>query len=125
MKPHILLLLLVSQPSFASKESLSKKEFFEEMKKKIPEEFCLEHRYFRKCFSITEENCKKIVVVSSKECLSLLEKELPQTLKIDEGVKWGAKIGECVGGKYETSQLKSKIEVKLAPDCKDPSKWKN
>ncbi len=117
----ILFSLLFFQGAFASESVIPKKLFLDEFKKGIPNSFCASGTYFRKCFELTEENCKAAVTAAATACIVASETEIPAQLQQPaDGQAWGKKIGSCVGGKFETDLAKSKL---TAADCKDPTKW--
>jgi hypothetical protein len=92
------------------------------MKTALPNAFCAERQYFRKCFKISEDICIKEALRATKVCLASMEDELPaQIHQPADGQKWGGKLGKCAGTAFETSLINNKVN---SADCKDPSKWK-
>lgn len=117
-----LLSILICSSASANEVNMGKAQFLEEFKKKLPETFCGEKTYFRKCYDTTLEKCTKLVSEAAKGCVTTLEPGMPPKLtQLAEGKTWGEKIGSCVGNKFETDSVKEKKDL---PDCKDPAKWK-
>lgn len=118
----LLLVGLYASWSNAADVIVSKEQFVEAMKTALPNAFCAEHQYFRKCFKVSEDDCIKEAMRATKTCLISMNEDLPPKLKQpDDGRKWGAKVGTCAGTGYETSLIKKKVD---SADCKDTSKWK-
>ncbi len=106
----------------AADSGMPKAKFLDGMKGGIPPIFCEESTYFRKCFPVTEEACKKSSATASADCAAKLEKEVPAFIPTDgEGRKMGEKFGACVGEKLELEWAKTKV---ASADCKDALKWK-
>lgn len=126
MKSLLLLLCLsftfISSWSMAAEVVLSKSQFIDYMKTALPNAFCAEKQYFRKCFKVTEDVCLSEAMRATKVCILSMEGEMPEKFhQPKDGADWGTKMGTCAGTNYEVSLTKSKID---SADCKDPSKWK-
>lgn len=124
MKIKILFVALFSSIVAQAEVVVTRSQFIEAMRTSLPNAFCREDQYFRKCFNVTEDDCIREGLRATKTCLLSMESQIPQKLKQPEdGRTWGEKIGQCAGTAYESSlgADKKKLETK---DCKDPSKWK-
>jgi hypothetical protein len=122
MRFLLVIAFTLSGAAVAADLTIPKSQFVEEFKKKLPDVFCAEKTYFRKCFETNTEKCAKAVTIAANGCFATMEAQLPAQFKQPaDGQAWGEKIGNCVGAKIETDSAKSK---KLSEDCKDPSKWK-
>jgi hypothetical protein len=114
-----LLLLLFS---LHAESAVTKTKFIEEFVSGLPTSFCESSTYFRKCFQLEEKDCKKKSALYVKSCVTEMEKELPTSFAaVADGKKWGEKLGECAGTKFEMEQKEKKIS---SQDCSDPKKWK-
>jgi hypothetical protein len=106
----------------AADNTLPKAQFLDGMKAGLPDTFCADKTYFRKCFTGTKEDCVKEIGVASGPCLEKFSAQMPAEFhQPADGQTWGQKVGECVGTKYETD-LTAKLISNA--DCKDPAKWK-
>ena len=86
------LVILFSNWSQAADLIVAKSQFTETMKISIPNAFCAEKQYFRKCFKTSEDECIKEAVRAIKVCLASMEDEIPQKLhEPEDGKKWGQK----------------------------------
>jgi len=113
---------IICSTASAEEVNVGKAQYLEILKKKLPESFCSEKTYFRKCYEVTLEKCNKLVAEAAIGCIAKLEPGMPARFtQLAEGKSWGEKIGSCVGGKFETESVKEKKDL---PDCKDPAKWK-
>jgi hypothetical protein len=105
-----------------AESAVTKSKFVKEFTAGLPISFCESNTYFRKCFSFDEANCKKIASASIELCVKELEKEIPTNLaSVDDGKKWGGKLGECAGRKFELDRMVKKVS---SEDCSNPEKWK-
>jgi hypothetical protein len=101
---------------------ITKAQFLDAMKTGLANAFCADKTYFRKCFNVSEDECIKEALRSTKVCAASLESQIPEKLhQPDDGRKWGAEIGKCTGRTYELGLVKKKSG---AADCKDAAKWK-
>lgn len=117
-----LLTILFSEPSLAVDAAVSKSRFKEQFQALLPNSFCGEKAYFRNCFGLNEESCKKLAVSATAACLAKMDAELPPQFKQPtEGAPWGEKLGACAGEKFETESIKTKVP---SAECKDAAKWK-
>lgn len=102
---------------------VSKAKFVEGFKAGLPDVFCAEKTFFRKCFETTQDDCKKLTATALAACLVEIEKEIPaQITKQAEGQLWGDKLGSCAGEKLEGELAKGKASA--SAECKDPNRWK-
>jgi hypothetical protein len=119
------LILVISSVSLHAKEKeviIDKKLFVDSMKTALPNAFCNEAQYFRKCYNITEDECIKEAMRATKVCLISMEGKMPAKFRQPkDGSEWGSKIGACSGTNYETSLRSKKISSK---ECNDPAKWR-
>jgi hypothetical protein len=112
-------LMSMSSDVHAADRIISKSTWLEAMKTVLPNAFCAESEYFRKCFKVTQDQCIQEAVRATKTCITALSDDVPAELhQPDEGTAWGKKLGLCAGQGYETSLIKSKLE---SSECKDPS----
>jgi hypothetical protein len=117
----IKIILFISSLLFAQ-TIITKAQFTEHMKTALPNVFCAENQYFRKCFKVSEDECIKEAVRATKVCIASMESDMPAKLQQPkDGESWGTKLGTCAGSNYEVSLNKKKIDSK---DCNDPEKWK-
>lgn len=101
MKKALCALLLTSHPLFAGEIIVSRSEFIEQMKTVLPHSLCAENLIFRECFKVTEDECIREALRATKTCLMSMENEMPEKLRQpQDGVKWGEKIGTCIGNNY-------------------------
>lgn len=102
-------------------KSMTKEKFFEAFETAFPRELCKETQFFRQCFQVSEEECFKESLRTTKVCIFSLEKEVPSIFTTaEEARQWGSKLGSCSGRNYEISLLSKK---KKTADCNDISKW--
>lgn len=114
-------LLLIAQ-AHAADDTLSKARFLDGMKAGMPASFCADKTYFRECFSISKDDCTKAVTAAVSACADKLQGEVPAQLhQPADGQKWGEKLGNCAGVKFE--EEKSTLKLKK-PECSDETKWK-
>lgn len=115
----IMLILLASLPLQASQ--VVKKDWITSMKTALPTALCNGEGYFRQCFKVTAEECEQRSASATRICLSEFNSQMPDVLKQPEdGMKWGGKIGECVGNAYEISLKARKLSTKK---CESPDAW--
>jgi hypothetical protein len=118
----VLLSLLLLPAARAADVPVPKAEFKKEFASRLAEKFCEEKRYFRVCFNAKAEDCKKNVGTAVAACLAEMDAQLPETFhQPADGQKWGEKLGNCAGGKYEADQAKNIVN---SADCKNLEKWK-
>jgi hypothetical protein len=92
MKSLLLVFVLsFSFQSYAADTVISREQFVETMKTAIPNAFCSEKQYFRKCFKITEDECIKEAMRATKVCLISLKEEMPEKLHQPKMAKPGAR----------------------------------
>jgi hypothetical protein len=116
------LALAAEAPAAAAPVTIAKAKFVEGFKAGFPDVICAEKAYFRKCFEVTQDACKKAASAALATCLTEIEKDIPAQLKQPaDGQNWGEKLGTCTGSRYEAEQPKAKA---ASPDCSDPNKWK-
>lgn len=101
---------------------VSKVKFIEGFKAGLPDIFCADKTYFRKCFDTAQEPCKKATSTALAACITEMEKEIPvQITQQAEGQLWGDKLGSCAGTRVEAELPKLK---NVPAECKDPNRWK-
>lgn len=122
MKSLFLMLMLFSTCSQAADVIIPKSQFVESMKTALPNAFCSEKMYFRKCFKISEDVCLSEAIRATKVCVMSMNSDMPEKFHQPvDGTTWGSKVGECAGKNFEISLIKSKVD---SADCKDIAKWK-
>lgn len=100
--------------------TISKAQFVEGIKAGLTEELCLDKSYFRKCFTLTKEDCLKEAKGDVDSCVSATESTMPAQFKQPaDGQTWGEKIGKCAGAKFEINWTKKKAST---PECS--KEWK-
>ena len=118
----LLAFILICGHAQAGETSIAKAPFLEGMKAGLPDVFCAEKTYFRKCFPVSKDDCAKQMKAAADECLASVGKDVPAQLhQPADGQAWGEKIGSCVGTKFESANQASKVK---SPDCEDSTKWK-
>lgn len=111
-------------PAKPTKLSLpaAKDKVLERIKDGLPDVFCSEKAYFRKCFDTTAEACRKATTTAISACITELDKEIPAQIATGkEGQTLGDKLGSCTGARVEAALPKSKA---ASADCNDPNRWK-
>jgi hypothetical protein len=125
MKTTALLFILLfstSQTAHAADTVVDKFAWLEAMKTRLPNAFCGESQYFRKCFNVTEDQCIEVSLRATAICMQSIADQMPAELHQPvDGTNWGSKLGKCAGEGYEASLAKSKID---SADCKDMSHWR-
>lgn len=117
-----LLVSLLITPAHAADSVVTKAQFVEGIQPGLLEAFCADKAYFRKCFSVTKDECAKTTKAATKACLDKMQADFPaQFHQPADGGKWGEKLGQCAGNKFEEEFAKKKLK---SADCEDASKWK-
>lgn len=98
---------------------ISSADWKREMETEVPNAFCDPQQYFRQCFDVDEATCRSTVAELMPACFAKLQ--LPETMATGDGGKFGEKLGECIGGRYD-DKLNSKHNAN--PKCTDPNNWK-
>lgn len=92
------------------------------MLKALPPELCKDKSYFRECFTITAEICNTEATKATSTCIKEQEKGYPDPFnQPDDGRKYGRKLGECTGLKFEMALAGKRNTANK--DCNDPTKW--
>src|SRR5262249_8389965 len=94
-----------------------------DMARGLPDIFCRSETYFRKCFKVKTEQCRKEIRLQFALCYHRMEPDMPAELKQPEdGALWGGKFRACMGEYYKQSLTGEKLAIE-SDDCKDPTKW--
>ncbi len=111
----IILLFALALPFQALAVEVKKEVWINSMSTGLPVVFCNSSQPFRKCFSITAEECEETAVSAARICLNKYRSQIPEILiQPKDGTRWGGIVGACTGNAYATS-LKSK-RIK-SPEC--------
>jgi hypothetical protein len=101
--------------------SLTRDRFVDQFAAAAPKVFCEKESYFRKCFNVTEEACKKAADQEVRKCLTALSPTMPiQLNQPTDGRAWGEKVGSCAGAQFELA-LQSQRQSSTA--CNDAAQW--
>jgi hypothetical protein len=77
---------------------LSKNDWITHMSTAIPAMFCKSDSYFRKCFSVTAEECENTALTATRICLKKNESNMPDPfIQPRDGTHWGRIVGKCAG----------------------------
>jgi len=114
----IVLILTLSAMAFAYDENF-KENIHQNIVDKLPKILCEEKQVFRKCYAVSELECKQLVSVTAESCWRTLEGQITEDKTIDELGAIGNQIGQCAGAIYDMSLQKAK---KADLEClKDPN----
>ncbi len=87
----------------------------------LPAKFCNPGNYYRQCFDVTMQECKKTAIAVATTCLKNNKKDIPNTLKQPkDGTLWGSVIGVCASRAYEASFMQERIRNEK---CDNPNNW--
>jgi hypothetical protein len=74
------------------------------MQTQLPQAFCRDGEYFRKCFKVSAEQCLDAASKATKTCIGKLSEGMPAEFhQPGDGTEWGRKLGDCAGTDYEKS----------------------
>lgn len=100
---------------------MSKSDWIDGIRHALPNAFCRESHYYRKCFSVTAEECKAAVNSAADVCLTKNNHDIPGTLiRPRDSALLGAIINVCTSRGYESSFTNKRIHNKK---CDDPNNW--
>jgi hypothetical protein len=106
----------------AADNVIKKSVWMEQMKTVIPDSFCRGKgflRYFRECFTVTEDQCVEEMVRDTKVCLLSIVDQIPDELnQPEDGRNWGSKLGRCVGTRYDLAFRDRLIKSAGCPEGK-------
>lgn len=106
-----------------TRSKLPKEQFQKQFETVLPESFCKEDEFYRKCFQVDKATCEKQMTGATKTCFKKMDQKIPsQLIQPQQGAEWGQKIGSCAATEYETSLKKAK-RFTATTVCKDPKKW--
>jgi hypothetical protein len=113
------------EAAHAADNVVTKSAWMEIMKTAVPNAFCSGKgisRYFRECFTVTEDQCIEEALRAVKVCMLSIADQIPAELhQPEDGRSWGSKLGKCAAEGYELSLIKSRVD---SADCKDATKFR-
>jgi hypothetical protein len=90
----------------------------------VYEQMCQESEdYVRKCFKVTEIECKQLVRTGVKSCLAKYDEQIKIT-DDKAGAKWGRLLGRCLGNIYE-EKFMSEDRMIFSQECAELKKSPN
>jgi hypothetical protein len=114
-------LMLITSTSIMANE-VTMDDWIKGMTTALPDHFCKAEQYFRQCFTVTQSECEKVALSTTKECLAKNKDKIPARLRQPEdGTRWGSVVGACAGEAYEIALQKKLIN---SSRCKDPNNWR-
>ncbi len=115
------LFILIASTSIMANE-VSKDDWINGMSTALPAYFCKADQYFRQCFKVTQIECEKTALSTTRICLAQNKDKIPTRLRQPEdGTQWGTVIGSCAGSAYEIALQKKRISNSK---CNNPNNWK-
>lgn len=112
--------VVVAAPSAGLAEGMPKSQWFGQMEKALPNNFCAQQQYFRQCFEVDAKTCKSTLASATRECIGQIESDVPDELDGQSRQKWGERLGQCAGQTYETNLADKRIDSER---CNDPDNW--
>jgi len=90
------------------------------METAVPRNFCGEQQYFRQCFDVDANTCKRTMASASRDCIDQIESDVPAELDGQSRQKWGEPVGECAAQAYETSLASQRVDSER---CNNADNW--
>ncbi len=121
MKFKLALLITLLLPFTTNAVEVSKSDWYNAMSTALPTAFCNSGQYFRKCFSVSAQECEETAASATRVCLNKNDNDIPDILvQPKDGTHWGTVIGTCAGEAYEITLTKKRIS---SEKCNDVSNW--
>jgi hypothetical protein len=85
----------------ASADKVSKEQFLIQLPTAVSVAFCDKDQPFRKCTTLTDNECLDLARLTVKACIKDVEDKMPTTMnQPEDGRTWGSKIGACAGSQF-------------------------
>ncbi len=111
---------LVLAPGTSLAAGVDKGRWFDRMETAVPSDFCAEQQYFRQCFKVDAQTCKRTLASATRDCIGQIESDVPSELDGQSRQKWGQRVGECAAEAYESELADQRIDSQR---CNDAGNW--
>jgi hypothetical protein len=91
----------------------------------LPNTLCKENTYYRKCYSVSESECKQFTKAFVSSCSNNLQLSLPKEIKDPQRLLASRMIGKCTFDLYEKFLADKYLDSKECQAAKQPVKSKN
>ncbi len=117
-----IIVVILLTPAMAGAQEVSKAYWIEAMQTALPTALCKSQQYFRQCFDISAVECEETAASATRICIGKVKNEIPEMLQQpNDGMRWGAKIGQCAGESFELVLIK---KWKNTERCNNIENWK-
>jgi len=100
---------------------LTQSQWSDLLRAKLPSSICREEWYFRRCFSISAQQCGWAVDSALGRCLSEYRGKMPAMFTSkEESAEWGATLANCAGTLLEQTLKQYKNS---STRCSDVGSW--
>jgi len=113
-------LALLAAPALGLAAGVAKSQWLDQMETAVPSNFCGEQQYFRQCFDVDANTCKRTMASAARDCIGQIESDVPAELDGQSRQKWGERVGECAAQAYETNLASQRVDSKR---CNNADNW--
>jgi|HubBroStandDraft_1064217.scaffolds.fasta_scaffold32500_3 hypothetical protein len=113
--------IIMAASSNADAPGITRAQWSDLLRARLPGLICTEHWYVRQCFSVNASECESEVVHDFDGCMQQYSDTMPQEMRSkEESAEWGKTITSCLGVHFEQ---KMKQHKKSSAQCATPGIW--
>lgn len=111
---------LAAAPGAGLAEGTIKSRWLDQMEKALPSNFCAQQQYFRQCFEVDANTCKRTMASATRGCIDQIESDVPKELDGQTKRKWGERLGQCATENYQNQLSDQRIDSER---CNNVDNW--